>query len=120
VFSAEQLLYDLEIKDHVQRLVEGIDGDCDPERCLQDVMAGIQQRTFAGLETTLHNYRQIYWQPRLFERQFFSAWEGEGAQTIRQKAHTMTRELLSRYEYELEGKRRSELDKILAKAKAEL
>ncbi|MBC8458690.1 MAG: trimethylamine methyltransferase family protein [Deltaproteobacteria bacterium] len=72
VFSAEQLIYDLEIKDHVQRLVEGIDGDCDPERCLQDVIEGVQQKTFAGLETTLQNYRHVYWHPRLFNRQFFS------------------------------------------------
>ena len=118
VFSAEQLLYDLEIKDHVQRLVEGIDGDCDPERCLQDVMEGVQQKTFVGLETTLHSYRHVYWHPKLFNRQFFSAWEGEGARTIRQQAHAMIRELLSQYEYELEGELKSELDKILAKAKA--
>jgi len=118
VFSAEQLLYDLEIKDHVQRLIEGLDGNCDPERCLKDVMDGIQQKTFVGLDTTLNNYRNFYWHPKLFERQFFSAWEGEGAQTIRQKAHAMIRELLSQHEYELEGELRNELDKILAKAKA--
>ena len=119
VFSAEQLLYDLDIKDHVQRLVEGIDGDCDPKRCLQDVIEGAQQKTFAGLETTLQNYRHVYWHPRLFNRQFFSAWEGEGARTIRQRASAMIRELLSQYEYEPEGELKSELDKILAKAKAE-
>jgi len=119
VFSAEQLLFDLDIKDHVQRLVKGIDGDCDPERCLKDVVEGIQQKTFAGLETTLHSYRHVYWQPKLFSRQFFSAWEGEGALTIRQQAHSMIRELLSQYEYELEGELKNELDKILAKAKAE-
>ena len=118
VFSAEQLLYGLEIRDHVQRLVEGIDGDCDPERCLQDVMAGVQQKTFVGLETTLQNYRQVYWHPKLFNRQFFSAWEGKGERTIRQQAHAMIRELLSQYEYELEGELRTELDKILAKAQA--
>ncbi|HIE26703.1 TPA: hypothetical protein EYP66_05415 [Candidatus Poribacteria bacterium] len=87
---------------------------------LKDVMAGVQQRTFAGLETTLHSYRRVYWHPRLFNRQFFAAWQGEGARTIRQKTQVMIRELLSQYEYELEGKLRSELDKILAKAKSEL
>jgi len=118
IFSAEQLLYDLEIKDHVQQLVKGLDGNCDPERCLQDVMKGIQQKSFVGLDTTLNSYRHIYWHPRLFERQFFSAWEGEGAKTIRQKTHAIIRELLSQYEYELEDELRKELDKILARSRA--
>lgn len=120
VFSAEQLIYDLEIRGHVQRLVQGIDGDCDPERCLQDVMAGLEQKSFVALENTLDAYRQFYWHPELFDRQFFSAWEGEGAKTNRQKAHGMIRELLSQHEYELESDVRTELDKILGKAKEEL
>ena len=33
VFSAEQLLYDLEIKDHVQKIVEFNAGGCNPDRC---------------------------------------------------------------------------------------
>jgi len=78
----------------------------------------VQQKTFVGLETTLQNYRQVYWHPKLFNRQFFSAWEGKGERTIRQQAHAMIRELLSQYEYELEGELRTELDKILAKAQA--
>jgi trimethylamine:corrinoid methyltransferase-like protein len=120
VFSAEQLIYDLEIRDHVERMVRGIDGDCDPERCVRDVEAGIQQKSFVALETTVNAYRDFYWHPKLFDRQFFSAWEGEGAVTNRQKAHAMVRELLGQYEYELEPELQRELDKILAKAKAEL
>ena len=120
VFSAEQLIYDLEIKNHVQRLVQGIDGGCDPERCLNDVIEGIQQKSFVALDSTVNTYRQFYWHPELFDRQFFSAWEGEGAKTNRQKAHKMIRELLSQHEYELKSELRSELDKIVAQAKAEL
>lgn len=120
VFSAEQLLYDLEIKDHVQRLVQGIDGECNPERCLRDILEGVKQRNFAGLNTTLDNYRNVYWHPRLFDRRFLSAWKGEGSKTIRQKTYARIRELLNQHEYELESELRSELDKILAKAKSEL
>jgi trimethylamine:corrinoid methyltransferase-like protein len=120
VFSPEQLLYDIEMKDHVQRLVKGIDGDCDPERCLKDAMESVQQKSFVGLNTTLDAYREVYWHPSLFERQFLAGWEGEGAKTIRQRTHAMIRELLSEHEYELEPELRRELDKILAKARAEL
>jgi len=119
IFSAEQLIYDLEIRDHVQRLVQGIDGDCDPERCLKDVIDGIQHKSFITLDSTLESYKQFYWHPKLFDRQFFSAWEGEGAKSNRQKAHTMIQELLSQYEYELDPELQSELDKILARAKTE-
>jgi trimethylamine--corrinoid protein Co-methyltransferase len=120
VFSAEQLIYDLEIRDHIQRLVQGLDCDCDPERCLNDVIQGIEQKSFIALDTTLENYRQVYWHPKLFDRQFFSAWEGEGAKSNRQKAHTMIQELLNKHEYELETKLQNEIDKILARAKSEL
>jgi trimethylamine:corrinoid methyltransferase-like protein len=119
IFSAEQLIYDLEIRDHVQKLIQGVDGDCDPERCLKDVIDGIQQKSFITLDSTLESYKQFYWHPKLFNRQFFPAWEGEGAKSNRQNAHTMIKELLSQYDYELDPKLQSELDKILAKAKAD-
>lgn len=120
VFSAEQLLYDLEIKDHVQRIVKGIEGECEPKRCLKDVLEGIKQQNFVGLDTTLDSYRALYWQPRLFERQFLAAWKGEGSQTIRQRTHAMIRKLLSQHEYELERKLQKELDGILERAKEKL
>jgi len=120
VFSPEQLLYDLEIKEHVQRLVEGIDGECDPERCLRDVIEGLEQKSFVGIESTLAGYRAFYWHPKLFERQFLGAWEKEGARTIRERTRTRVRELLKQYEYELEPELRRELDKLLDRARADL
>jgi len=120
VFSPEQLLYDVEIKDHVQRVVQGIDADCDPERCLRDVREAMENRLFAATNATVENYRDFYWFPKLFEREFLAAWQGEGSVTIREKAHEMIRELLSRYDYELDPKLRSDLDRILARAKSEL
>jgi trimethylamine:corrinoid methyltransferase-like protein len=119
-FSAEQLIYDLEIRDHVQRLVRGLDGDCDPERCLKDVIDGIQQKSFVATDVTLSTYRQFYWHPRLFNRQSLASWQGRGEKTDRQRAHAMIRELLGQHEYELEPELRSELDRILARAKAKL
>jgi trimethylamine:corrinoid methyltransferase-like protein len=120
IFSPEQLLYDIEIRDHAERLVEGIDGECDPDRCLQDLLESLPQRNFAGLGSTRDTYRQFYWHPTLFERDFWMAWEKEGAPTIRARAHSMIPELISQHEYELEPELRRELDRILAKAKQEL
>jgi len=120
VFSPEQLLYDLEIKEHVQRLVEGMDGECDPERCLRDVIEGLEQRSFVGAEHTLEGYRGFYWHPKLFERQFLAAWEKEGSRTIRERTHARIQELLGQYEYELEPELQREVDEILDRARAEL
>ena len=120
VFSPEQLLYDLEIKEHVQRLVAGIDDECDPERCLRDVIEGLEQKSFVGLESTLAGYREFYWHPKLFERQFLGAWEKEGARTIRERTRTRVKELLNQYDYELASDLQRELDKLLDRAKAEL
>ncbi len=120
VFSPEQLLYDIEIKDHVQRIVTGIDGNCDPKRCLRDVREAIERRSFVGLDTTLREYRNVYWFPKLFERQFLAAWQGEGSVNIRERTHEMIRELAGQHDYELDPELRGELDKILARAKADL
>jgi trimethylamine--corrinoid protein Co-methyltransferase len=120
VFSPEQLLYDIEIKDHIQRMVSGIDVDCDTERCLNDVRESLDYGNFMGLNSTAEKYRDVYWFPKLFERQFLAAWIGEGAITIRKKAHDMIHELMKRHDYELEPELRKELDKILARAKSEL
>lgn len=120
VFSAEQLLYDLEIRDHVQRMVTGIKGDCDPERCLQEVREGLEQGGFVGLESTARGYPHFYWHPRLFERKFLAAWEREGAPTIRAKAQAQIRYLLHQHCFELDGERRQALDRILARAQREL
>ncbi len=101
VFSPEQLLYDIEIKDHVQRLISGIDGDCEVDRCLQDVKEGVRQGSFVGLDTTLNAHRDVYWYPELFERRFLTGWEGNGAPTIRERARATIQSLLSQHEYEL-------------------
>jgi trimethylamine:corrinoid methyltransferase-like protein len=117
VFSAEQLLYDVEVRDHVQRLVKGMDGDCDPERCLEEVVEGVDQKGFLGLDSTLDAYRDVYWHPQLFERRFLSGWKEAGEKSIRQEAHATIRTLLDQYEYELEADLQRELDRILAAAR---
>ena len=120
VFSAEQLLYDLEIKDHVQRLIDGMDGECDPGRCAEEVAAALEEGTFAGLSSTASAYRDLYWHPRLFGRQFLGAWQRDGGKSIRAQAHAMIRDLIARHDFHLEPALQSELDRILSRARADL
>lgn len=119
-FSAEQLLYDLEIRDQVQRLIAGFDGDCDPKGCLQEVEEALEQGSFAGLETTRQGHRDFYWYPKLFERGFLSTWEARGRPNIRQQVREMIAEHLARHDYELEPSLRRELDRLVAQARADL
>lgn len=118
VFSAEQLVIDCDIKDHVQRMVMGLDVDCDPDQCVNEVALGLD-RGFVGLDSTLDNYKEQFWHPRLFERSFLPKWLGDGCLNIRQKAHTMINELIEKHDYKLETDLQKEIDKIYARAEAE-
>ena len=118
VFSPEQLLYDLEIRNHVQRVVQGLDGDCIPERCLEEVAEGVRQTNFAGHGSTLDAHRQVYWYPELFERRFLNAWMADDAPTIRHRAREKIQKLLRQHDYELDPAVRGELDRVLGDATA--
>ena len=120
VFSGEQLLYDLEIKDHVERLVKGMDGSCDPARCLEDVAQGLRENSFLGLGTTSREHRDLYWSPELFDRDFLGAWRSQGTPLGRDEARAQIRELLKQHEYCLEKNTQKELDQILDRARKAL
>ncbi len=84
-FSPIQLLADLEIRDHVPRVRRGLDTSCAVESCLQGIRDGLE-RGFVGIESTLRNYRDLYWRPRLFERRFLGPWQAAGSPTFEQDA----------------------------------
>ena len=119
-FSAEQFLYDLEIRDQTQRLVAGFDAEVDAERCLQEVREGVEQGSFAGLDRTATRHREFYWYPQLFERRFLGAWESAGRPTLRQRALQQLREHLSLPGYELEAELRNPLEAICERASQQL
>ncbi len=119
VFSAEQLLYDCEIKDHVQRIIKGLDIECDPDSCLEEIAQGVN-RGFVGSYTTLDNYKSLYWHPHLFDRDFLPQWLGKGSPTIKKKTYQMIKNLLKDYEYSLDPDLQKEIDIIYARAESEL
>jgi trimethylamine:corrinoid methyltransferase-like protein len=120
VFSPEQLLYDIEIKDHVTRIARGFDIECSPEACLAEIAAGVEEGGFVGLETTVDQHRDVYWRPRLFERRFLSSWQAEGEASIRERAHELIADVRAAHEYALCADTQSDIDDILAAARADL
>ena len=119
VFSAEQVVIDCELRDHVQRLLAGVDAACDPEACAAEVAAGLAGG-FPGLESTARRYRDSYWLPSLFERRALAGWLNAGSPDLRARAKAEVRERLARHDYELAPELRRELTRIYAAAEAAL
>jgi len=119
VYSPEQLLYDLEIKDHVSRLVRGFDDPREPDRCLSDLEQAVKEGGFIGLETTARLFRSVYWAPSLFERSPLGNWRTLGSPSLRERAATLLKQALLRHDYRLAPEPQSQIDTILHRARQE-
>ncbi|UCC68482.1 MAG: trimethylamine methyltransferase family protein [Armatimonadota bacterium] len=119
VFSAEQLMIDCELRDHVARLISGVDVECEASACVSEVMAGVEEG-FLGLESTARAYRESYWLPALFERRSLGEWLAQNDRDLSRRAKEMARESRRQYDYELEPELRRELERIHASAEREL
>jgi len=119
VFSAEQAVIDVELRDHVQRLLADPEVDCDPEACLAEAAAGAEGG-FLGLDSTAHSYRATYWWPRLFHRGMLAEWQAAGASELRARAKEMVRRQLRQYDFEPAPDLRREVERIYARAARDL
>ena len=119
LFSPVQLLVDTEVKDHVERLIRGLDTGCDVEACLKDVGDSFEQG-FVGLERTLDRYQELYWHPRLFERRFLGPWEVAGRPSLARQARQMIRDLTAQHNYKPPADAAAALEHIYRRAEREL
>ncbi len=120
IFSPEQLLLDCELRDHVTRLLRGIDPECDPAAAAAEVNLGLEEGGFVGLDSTAQLARGLYWTPRLFERRALGAWERAGRPSLHDQAKEMVRTQLAGYNYELEPDLSRRIEAIYARAVREL
>lgn len=119
VFSAEQAIIDCELRDYVQRLVEGIDGACHAEIASEEIGDGCYDG-YLSLDSTLSGYRDTYWLPRLSERRTLPGWLGARGPDLRARAQALAREKVKQHCYELPSDLRAELERIYRTAKREL
>ena len=118
VFSPQQLMIDIEIKNYVENILKELGGRAFPSDALELVKEGIDG-SFLSAGTTLDRWRSFYWLPELFDQTSRAKWEEKGRKIL-DRAWELAKERIPKYDYELEGSRRRKLEEIVQKAKAEM
>lgn len=121
VFSPEQLVIDLEIRDWVQRLVRGVNAESErPEEWVEMIRRGVEAGSFLASDWTLDHYREIYWLPKLLDRAALGSWLRNPADRIRDRAKQMARERMVESAFRLPEPRSSQLEEIYEEAQRKL
>jgi trimethylamine:corrinoid methyltransferase-like protein len=116
VFSPEQLLVDVEMRDQVQRAVQGTWlGEEAVEDWIQEMRQGAE-RGFLRSDSTLDHYRTATWYPKRFERRSVGAWMREGQVGLGEKLRGEVRRRIAGHTYKLEAGKRREIERIYAAA----
>jgi trimethylamine:corrinoid methyltransferase-like protein len=117
IFSPGQLLLDCELRDHVQRLVQGLDITDSGVDWVELIRQGVEHG-FVGLDNTLDNYSRLYWYPRLFDYSLGQL--KQAAPDWQARTRRLFHEALEGQSYELGSPRRDEVERIWQRAKSEL
>jgi trimethylamine--corrinoid protein Co-methyltransferase len=112
IFSPEQLLLDCEIRDWVQRAVQGVWlGEEAVNDWVAEVQAGVQ-RGFMGLDSTLDHYLHHTWYPRRFRRGAIGPWLTAGQPRLSERLVDEVRRRIAGHSFELDAGRRREIERI--------
>jgi len=117
VFSPQQLVIDLEIRDYVERLIQG--ADVNTEDCLSLVSEGLQNHCFLMTQRTMESWRDFFWLPKIFLQTSRAQWQ-QSPRSVLEDAWSLAQERLKKHHYELDPDRRRALDAIVQKAKETL
>jgi trimethylamine:corrinoid methyltransferase-like protein len=116
IFSPQQLIIDIEIKNMV------IAGAADIPPAFADaveaVKEGVQSGNFLATDLTADRLHCFTWNPSLFNLRPRGAWTGDD-RTILAQAARIAQEKADAYTYELSDARREKLDRIMASARRE-
>ena len=115
IFSPVQLMIDVEICNYVN----SIEADFAYQQLdLIEVMeAGLAAGGFLDADMTLSNFNRFIWRPKLFDLSPRASWTGTA---MCQKARGLAEAKTAEYDYELTGQKREQLERIMARARAEL
>ncbi len=117
IFSPEQLLVDCEIRDWVQRAIQGVwMGEEAVDDWLEEIQAGVQ-RGFMALDSTLDHYRRHTWYPQRFQRNAIGPWSAEGQPRLSDRLRDEVRRRIAAHDFELDADRRRKIEQICQAAR---
>jgi trimethylamine--corrinoid protein Co-methyltransferase len=123
-FSPTQAMIDLEMNEAIYKFARGI--EINDETCAVDLINGLlfcERGTYLESEHTLAHFRDIGWNPRLFDRRYFDHTRPApcGDEKILQQADQMWRQLAANQPVPaVDAAMKRELDRIVTAAKMEL
>ncbi len=116
VFSAVQLVIDMEILHYVQRFMDGygLGNISNIEPLIAQIEeARIGSRSFLEQEETLvQNPSSFYWFPELFNYERLESWEAKGAVPITEQARRIAKERIRSHAFKREARELKEMDRI--------
>jgi trimethylamine:corrinoid methyltransferase-like protein len=112
IFSPEQLLLDCEIRDWVQRAVQGLwMGEDVVDDWLAEIQDGVE-RSFMALDSTLDYYKVHTWYPQRFDRGAIGPWLTKGQPRLADRLRDEVRQRIAAHDFELAPDKRREIERI--------
>lgn len=117
IYSAEQLVIDHEIVQHVARVCEGFEFSDETLAVEAIAEVGPAPANFLDHDTTLANFRTATWRPNLFTHTTLRQWQERGSPSVVGQARQIARRLIAQHDYTLDADRRRALDEIYEHAR---
>lgn len=118
IFSPQQLMIDIEIKEYVERILKGLQ-EADGEEPLELIKEGLEDGHFLSAPWTQKRWKSFYWRPKLFH-QLKVAQSLKKSKGILAEAWEKARARIREHDYELDSSRVRQLEKIVERARKEL
>jgi trimethylamine---corrinoid protein Co-methyltransferase len=120
IFSAEQLLLDCEIRDWVERAVQGVDlGEAAVSDWVEELRQGVANG-FMALDSTLDHYKRQTWYPRWFDRGAIGPWLNDGQPDMTDRLRKDALRRIAAHDFELEPGKRAAIEQIYAAAERQI
>jgi trimethylamine:corrinoid methyltransferase-like protein len=119
VFSPEQLFVDLDIVEHCQRILRGVELSFSQGDVVELVRAGLGTQQFLTTEATIERFRAFHAAPVTFDRRGTGSWLA-GPRPPGDLARERLEEALESYSYERDAATLAELRRVIAAAEQEL
>ena len=116
IFSAQQLIIDIEIRDYVKSMLADLPSFASD--ALAEVRAGVESGCFLSAESTLSRFHEFGWKPRVFDLSTRAGWSGKSI--LERASKPSVEEKAAQYQYELTGDKRQKLENIMEEARRKL